>query len=57
MLSCKNINNCCKDEPHISSNECYNYTNLKTTIHVLTPKSAGRWPTRKLYKNRLLFRK
>ena len=28
-----------------STNECYNYTNLKTTIRVLTPKSAGWQPT------------
>ena len=40
-----------------STNECYDYTNLETNIHVLTPKSAGRRPTRKSYKNRLLFRK
>ena len=25
-----------------STNECYNYTNLKTTIHVLTLKLASR---------------
>ena len=40
-----------------STNECHNYTDLKMIIHVLTPKSAGRRLTRKLYKNRLLFRK
>ena len=38
-----------------STNECYDYTNLETNIHVLTPKSASRQPTQKSYKNRLLF--
>ena len=40
-----------------STNECYNYTNLEMIIHVLTQKLAGRQPTQKSYKNRLLFRK
>ena len=38
-----------------STNECYDYTNLEMNIHVLTPKSAGRWPTQKSYKKHLLF--
>ena len=38
-------------------NNCCNYTNLDATIHVLTPKLAGRWPMQKSYKNRFLFRK
>ena len=40
-----------------STNECYDYTNLETNIHVLTPKSAGRRLTQKSYKKHLLFRK
>ena len=49
MLFCKTINNYCKDvvlnDPHIFSiNMHCNYTNLDTTIQVLTPKSASQWP-------------
>ena len=62
MLFCKTINSYCKNvvlnNPHIFSiNKCCNYTNLNATIHVLTPKLAGQWPTQKSYKNRFLFQK
>ena len=60
MLFCKAINNCCKDfvlnKPHFI-NKCCNYTNLDATIHVLTPKSAGRWQMQKSYKDCFLFQK
>ena len=29
--------------------------NLDVAIHVLTPRSAGQWPTQKPYKNHFLF--
>ena len=36
---------------------CSNYTNQDATIHVLTPKLAGQWPTQKSYKNQLRIQK
>ena len=56
MLFRKTINNCCKDavlnKPHFI-NKCCNCTNVDATIHVLSPRLTGQWPTQKSYKNRL----
>ena len=63
MLFREAINNCCKDvsqnKPYLI-NKCCNYSikfNLNASIHVLTPKSAGRQPTQKSYKITFFFEK
>ena len=59
----KAINNC-KTSISVVQNKLYliqkvfdNYFDLDTAIHVLTPRSAGQWPTQKSYKNQFLFQK
>ena len=56
MLFRKTINLCCKDvvlnAPHFNNKCCIN-----ATIHVLSPRPTGQWPTQKSYKNRLRIQK